>query len=150
MRYSDVKEAYDLWLRGWTLRQLGHRYGLDHTWVRKCLIKQYGRDAVNPVANSLARSLLSDYPDCPTVTTWLSDRDGIRDRSSYYRSNHNLRQLSRYTVIHDPELLDVIAVAPVQPDYDSTEDLRLPMLVTVLTAVTELLHSAITCATVET
>lgn len=142
------QDAYRLWLTGVSLRSIGRAYGVDFTTIRRRLIRAYGENACNPVANSLSRSLLTDYPYDPSVFEWVLNNLKPDVTSENHRSNHSIQMLSKYTVVHDPEMMDILAVSYDSSDTDaSAEPLRLPMLEAAYATIARVIFGIIYAAT---
>ena len=65
VRDNEWAMAYQLWLNGMTLEQIGQKIGLrprSGRSVSTYLNRYFGEGATNPIANSFIRSMRADYP----------------------------------------------------------------------------------------
>ena len=134
---SEIESLYLRWLKGESLRTLAR--GLPYSYGTLCskFKRAYGDSATSPQAMSLQRSLLEDYPDRSDIDAWVLANLSNREPSTTYYGYHGLDMLSRYQVIHDPRLMDFIAVGE-EPEY--VVELRLPYLVDMLAYITDMLR----------
>lgn len=93
MNNLNSETLYYQWLAGLSLRKLAHQYGVSHSTIKNHIQKAYGRDATDPVRNSLVRSLSQDYPDF-SVAYWLRMCHG--HETIHHRSGHNMSQLTKH------------------------------------------------------
>lgn len=115
---QELQALYLRWLRGESLRQIARSIGIRHSTLDVWFDQTFGKKATDPVANSLVRSMLEDYPNEPVVQLWAA---GFALRGEYetvqHRSNHSIKQLTNYQCLHEDGLMDIIATSDVvDPD----------------------------------
>ena len=134
----DLPAMYLRWLKGESLRSIAPDYGVSHNTISAYLCNRYGRDATDPLAMSLQRSLLADYPGRKDIEAWVMANLDHRDNELKYRSQHNLQQLGDYQNARDPEMMATLA-RDIRDPYDYLEPepapLSLPWIIVWLTAV---------------
>jgi len=134
----DLPTMYLRWLKGESLRSIAPDYGVSHNTVSAYLCNRYGRDATDPLAMSLQRSLLADYPGRVDIETWVMANLDHRDSELKYRSHHNLQQLGDYQNARDPGMMNTLARDVRDPyEYIDPEPapLSLPWIIVCLTAI---------------
>ena len=88
--------------------------------------KRYGTEATSLVRQSLARSLLADYqgkPGYPALLRWVWDNRDDLESAMGYRSQALEDHYSRYEVVHDTRLINLV----VDDREPESEGLRLPL-----------------------
>ena len=135
---QELQALYLRWLKGESLRAIARSIGVRHSTLDVWFDKTFGKKATDPVANSLVRSMLEDYPTEPVVRLWAAGwaMRGELEKIQH-RSNHSIKQLTNYQCLHEDNLMDVIASyedAVVDP-WSATERgldfLRLPLFLMV-------------------
>lgn len=132
-----LKRLYELWVAGVSLRSLAEPLGVRHSTLRGWLQDTYGNSATDPVKLSLAKSLVDDYEDQPEVKGWVMDNlDSLNSETVQHRSEHSIRQLSRYQTVRDFDMMDCLAIAPddLEEPLEAWDFLRLPLTLAVLEA----------------
>lgn len=116
---QELQALYLRWLKGESLRQIARSIGIRHSTLDVWFDQTFGKRATDPVANSLVRSMLEDYPNEPVVQLWAA---GFALRGEYevvqHRSNHSIRQLTNYQCLHEDGLMDIIATSEAELDPD--------------------------------
>ena len=142
----DLNAMYLRWLKGESLRAIAPEYGVSHNTVSAYLCNRFGPDATDPMAMSLQRSLLADYPDNAYYESWVLANLDYRDSDTKYRSNHNLQQLGSFQNARDPGMMTTLA-RDIRDPYDFVEPepgpLSLPFLVLLISCINAVLWSSI-------
>lgn len=116
---KELQALYLRWLQGESLRQIARSIGVRHSTLDVWFDSTFGKKATDPIANSLVRSMLEDYPNEPVVRLWAA---GFALRGEYevvqHRSNHSIRQLTNYQCLHEDGLMDIIATSDIEVDPD--------------------------------
>lgn len=131
---EQLQALYLRWLKGESLRQIARSIGVRHGTVDVWFDTTFGKQATDPTANSLVRSLLEDYPNDPVVLLWAAgwSKKGQLE-TLQHRSRHSIGQLTKFQCLHDDGLMDVLATSEdIEADpWDTTKDsldfLRLPL-----------------------
>lgn len=135
---QELQALYLRWLKGESLRAIARSIGVRHSTLDVWFDKTFGKQATDPIANSLVRSMLEDYPNEPVVRLWAAGwaMRGELEKIQH-RSNHSIKQLTNYQCLHEDNLMDIIASsedAVIDP-WSATERgldfLRLPLFLTV-------------------
>ncbi len=137
---NTIKEMYQNWLKGSSLRQLSATYGLPHSRIHMLFKRHYGENACNLQAKSLVRSLVSDYETNEDVIRWaLSQYEA--NETQYFKSKHSIQQLSNYQTLREEYLLYAVADTEDELDQPVWSFLRLPLLMPFYSALTQQLGS---------
>lgn len=162
--YPTISALYLQWLKGKTLRQLAQECPkrISHGAIAIWFHKAFGADSTNPQAMSLQRSLLEDYPDEPPkevldrakknpavianyhrtrqqVEKWVLRNLDLR-ADTQHRSNHSIGQLTKFQVVHEPEMMEFLAVA--EEYHPEPEPLRLPGFMLLVDTLVSILRGA--------
>ncbi len=125
---NTIKEMYQNWLKGSSLRQLSATYGLPHSRIHMLFKRHYGENACNLQAKSLVRSLVSDYETNEDVIRWaLSQYEA--NETQYFKSKHSIQQLSNYQTLREEYLLYTVADTEDDLDQPVWSFLRLGMMI---------------------
>lgn len=130
----QLQALYLRWLKGESLRQIARSIGVRHGTVDVWFDSTFGKQATDPTANSLVRSMLEDYPDDPVVLLWAAGwaKKGQLE-TLQHRSKHSMGQLTKFQCLHDDGLMDVLATSndaeadPWDATRDSLDFLRLSL-----------------------
>ncbi len=137
---ETVKEMYQTWLKGSSLRQLSKMYGVPHGSIHTLFKRHYGENACNLQAKSLVRSLVSDYETNEDVIRWaLSQYEA--NETQYFKSKHSIQQLSNYQTLREEYLLYAVADTEDELEQPVWSFLRLPLLMPFYSALTKQLGS---------
>lgn len=132
---DTVKQLYIRWLKSEDLRSIAasQPYPVSHSTISTWFRRQYGPDATDPIALSLQRSLLEDYPPGhelhESTLEWVLNNMDCRT-TSQMRSRHSMQQLAKWQVVHEDKMLEYLTPTSGDPwdQYDSCLDfLRLPL-----------------------
>ncbi|MFB2938395.1 hypothetical protein ACE1B6_24375 [Aerosakkonemataceae cyanobacterium BLCC-F154] len=117
---AEIQEQYLEWLKGKSLRAIARKVGISHSAVQAKFQMLYGRQATDPVATSLVRSLLDDYGCTEEVLSLLPKLIGVYENTQH-RSRHSINQLTRYQTATDDLMMDYLTeVASVSDDNGVT------------------------------
>lgn len=115
----EVKPLYVRWLRGESLRaiaaSLPPERACSHNTIKRRFARLIGPHATDPRATSLARAILSDYPDDPGVEAWALEAVRNPEQQRHY-SRHNLKQLTLWQTARNDVVLEIEAAKLNEPD----------------------------------
>ena len=128
---SEWTEGYELWLKhGYTLDMVGQHLGLRPKAGRSVstyLVKHFGVDATNPIANSFIRSLAEDYPNNEWVETLepCDNRGSGRFIPLSVEKSNAIKGVARLTGNRSNEMRYRIAYQEtIHKTYDPWEDME--------------------------
>lgn len=124
---SVLLPLYIEWLGSRSLRAIAGQNGMAHQSLHSWLKEEFGMDATDPVALSLQRSMLEDYPGNPLVQEWVKDHLATRSEKQH-RSEHSLQELTRFQTARDDEILEFM-VEPMSYSAGQDDRLRLPLFI---------------------
>ncbi len=137
-----IKEMYQTWLKGSSLRQLSKMYGVPHGSIHTLFKRHYGENACNLQAKSLVRSLVSDYETNEDVIRWaLSQYEA--NETQYFKSKHSIQQLSNYQTLREEYLLYAVADTEDELEQPVWSFLRLPLVVSFYTSLKDSIGEAL-------